>query len=30
MLYLGLPALWGWLGTGLALIALEVLFAPGS
>jgi len=30
MLYLGLPALWGWLGTGLALIALEVLLAPGS
>ena len=30
MMYFGLPVLWGWLGTGLALIALEVLLAPGS
>jgi membrane protein implicated in regulation of membrane protease activity len=30
MIYLGLPILWGWLGAGLALIALEVLIAPGS
>lgn len=30
MIYLGLPIIWGWLGAGLALIALEVLLAPGS
>lgn len=30
MIYLGLPIVWGWLGAGLALIALEVLVAPGS
>lgn len=30
MLYFGLPVIWGWLGTGLVLIALEVLLAPGS
>lgn len=30
MIYLGLPIVWGWLGAGLALMALEVLLAPGS
>lgn len=30
MIYLGLPVIWGWLGAGLILIALEVLLAPGS
>ncbi len=30
MIYLGLPILWGWLGAGLVLIAIEVLIAPGS
>lgn len=30
MLYLSIPPLWGWLGAGLALVALEVLLAPGS
>jgi hypothetical protein len=30
MSLLGLPLFWGWLGTGIALIALEVLVAPGT
>jgi inner membrane protein len=30
MQMLGLPVLWGWLGLGLVLIALEMVFAPGS
>jgi membrane protein implicated in regulation of membrane protease activity len=30
MIFLGIPPLWGWLGFGLALIALEVVVAPGS
>ena len=27
---LGIPAIWGWLGLAMLLIALEVLVAPGS
>lgn len=30
MLYLGIPAVAGWLGIGLILIAVEMLVAPGS
>lgn len=30
MIWLGIPGPWSWLGLGLALIALEVLVAPGS
>lgn len=30
MMILGFPVFWGWLGFGLALIALEVLAAPGT
>lgn len=30
MIYIGLPVIAGWIGLGLALIAIEVLFAPGS
>ncbi len=30
MIFLGLPAIPGWIGLGLALIAIEVLVAPGS
>jgi membrane protein implicated in regulation of membrane protease activity len=30
MLYLGLPAMAGWLGIGMILIAVEMLVAPGS
>ncbi len=30
MSLLGLPPLWGWLGLGLALIAAEVVIAPGT
>lgn len=30
MAMIGLPVFWGWLGISLALIALEVLIAPGS
>ena len=30
MLFFGLPPLWGWLGLGLVLMALEALIAPGS
>ena len=30
MLLLGLPQVWGWIGFGLLLIGIEVLFAPGS
>jgi membrane protein implicated in regulation of membrane protease activity len=30
MLLLGLSQVWGWIGLGLALIAIEVLMAPGS
>ncbi len=30
MSLLGLPVFWGWLGLGLALIAAEVVIAPGT
>ncbi|PPD13853.1 MAG: hypothetical protein CTY25_11425 [Methylobacterium sp.] len=30
MSLLGLPPVWGWLGLGLALMALEVVVAPGT
>lgn len=30
MILLGLPVFWGWLGFGLALIAIEALAAPGT
>lgn len=30
MTLLGFPIVWGWLGVGLALIAVEMLLAPGS
>lgn len=30
MLFFGVPPIWGWLGLGLVLFALEMVFAPGS